>query len=626
MIATIDRRAGFCGWFGAVDVAIPPGDALTRMAGVFDDHKRVSKSSASFGAALHLTPGTPLAGFYTGGGLIAAIDGYPEWSKPELARIAHEKGNATALAEAYREIGLDLLQHLHGPFVVAVLDEANRRAIIANDRLGIHSVSVQRVGEDGLLFSTTTDAIAAHPVADATIAPQAVFNFLFHDHLPAPMTIYANQEKLLAGQCLKVCDGVISTEFYWHMSYEDGGRTSRAELKVALFENLRGAVGRAVAGENLTRVGAFLSGGLDSSTIFGLLAEVIDGPAKAFTIGYDHEGYDETEYARTAAEHFGAEHVEYTLTADDVVDILPRIAEAYDEPFANSSAVPAYYCARCAREHGVDVLLAGDGGDELFAGNKHYARMKLFETYHALPTVLRRKIIEPIVFGIPYGESLLILRKARRYIAQANTPMPERAAAFALDVSQVRTRKVVDGIDADQSLAILRDTYQGAPASSFLQNIMRHDLQVVLADNDLRKVNRMCALAGVRVRYPMLDEGVVALSGKIPASTQLPWLKLRAFYKWSMNGFLPEKVLKKPKHGFALPYGRWLKEHRLLRELTYDSISTLTRRSYVRPDYIEFVMSQFRNNDHAVFSGPVWNLMMFELWIRSHVDNRLTVT
>ncbi len=626
MVEVGPRKSGLCGWFGAFDSDASPPQALARMASTIGGAASRKWRTATHEGALQLVPGTTSGDFFAGDGLMVAIDGYPLWSEPELAGIAAEHGQARALAEAYRRFGRRLLEHLHGPFVMVVLDTAGRCAVLANDRLGIYSLYFERTGSDSVLFATTADAIAGHPSVHDTIAPQAVFSFLCFDHVPAPMTIYAEQEKLLAGQFLEVGARGLRTDFYWQMSYGAEQHADRTELRAALYEALRGAIGHTVAGEDGSQVGTFLSGGLDSSTVLGLLTEALDRPVKAFTIGFDHKGYDESEYAEAAARHFGGEHVVRTVTPKDVFDLIPLMAKTYDEPFANSSAVPAYYCAASAREHGVDVLLAGDGGDELFAGNKHYLRMKIFEAYHRFPAALRRKVIEPVVFGISGWESFGLVRKARRYISQANTPMPERSAQYeatlASRLHQVMSRRFVEGIDSDLPLSMLRDHYERAGTSSLVQRMMYLDLQTVLADNDLRKVDRMCALAGVRVRFPMLDEGVVELSGGIPPRLQLPGLKLRDFFRRAMQDFLPEGVLKKSKHGFALPYGSWIKEYPPLKELTLDSLAATKRRGYVCDSYVESVTDEFMKNDHPVFSGPIWNLMLLELWMEHHVDNR----
>jgi asparagine synthase (glutamine-hydrolysing) len=589
--APTTAATGLCGWFGAIDPQGPAEAALARMAGTFDGNTEDGRSATTDGAALHLTPSAPAADLVADGWLLAAIDGYPQWSDPELAARAVAGGHAAALAEAYRRHGPELLAHLRGPFAIAVLEPERRRALLAIDRMGIHPLCYARCGDGRVVFGSTTTSVTAHPTMTATVSPQAVFDYLFFYRVPAPTTIFVEQQKLLPAQYLLVEAGSARTGFYWEVPYGDRNGADLAELKEALFERLHGAVDHAVANEDRGRLGAFLSGGLDSSTVTGLLSAVGDGPVKAFTIGFDCAGYDETEYAAAAAGHFGAEHHIYRATPDDVCDLIPRVAEAYDEPFGNSSVVPTFFCARLARENGVEMLLAGDGGDEIFAGNELYVWMKTFELYGAVPAVVRRQVIEPLVFGIPDGDWIGPLRRARNYINRR----PQ--LALVAGARRVLAPDVVDSVDPTQPLAILRDVYDRARSASPLQRMLHVDRQVLLADNDLRKVNRMCALSGIRVRYPLLDDDVVELSAKVPPDLLMRGLKRRYFFRRAVENYLPQKVLNKSKHGFGLPYGPWLKSWKPLREIALDSLEALKRRGYVRADYVDGLVHRSREDD-----------------------------
>src|SRR5690606_7622391 len=228
-------------------------------------------------------------------------------------------------------------------------------------------------------FATDAEVLRSHPQVSTGIDPQAVFDYLFFHVVPAPDSIWRDVFKVLpAHRVVWSADAGVSTEQYWRPSF--GARPDDPEARKRLLEDTREAVAKAVGGD---AVGAYLSGGLDSSTVAGMLHEHRPG-APAFSVGFDVEGYDEMSYARTAARHFGLRHEEYYVKPEDVADAIPAIAAAYDEPYGNSSAVPAYYCAKLARSCGVEMLLAGDGGDELFAGNVRYASQKLFEPYHRL--------------------------------------------------------------------------------------------------------------------------------------------------------------------------------------------------------------------------------------------------
>ena len=631
MITTGDPRAsGLCGWFGPFASDLPPQQALAGMAAALAPGPGTTSHPASHAtaqAALHVAPGSNAGALAAEAGIVAAIDGYPSWSVPELAEVARTRGHAAALIVAYRNHGEGLLQHLHGPFALALLDPDNRRALLAVDRLGIQPLCFAD-SAGTVVFGSSTTAVARHPAVTATVSPQAVLNFLAFYRIFAPQTIYAEQRKLLPAQYLLIDGDKRHTGFYWQMPYAADDGLSATAREAALFDRLRAGVRTCTEGVAHERIGAFLSGGLDSSTVTGFLSEISDPPAKAFTIGFDCEGYDETEFARAAAKQFGVEHHVYTVRPADVVDFFPRIAEMFDEPFGNSSALPTYYCARLAREHGVEVLLAGDGGDELFAGNAIYGLMQKFETYSRLPSLVRHGVIEPIAFGLPERLRPSLVAKAGRYINYANRPMPARSVENELHLAQVvsqsLTRALGVDIDADQPVAVLREVYERSRGRTVVQRMMHMDLQTVLADNDLRKVNRACAYGGIRVRYPMLDEGVVELAARVPPGQQLKGTRLRHFYRRAMQDYLPPMVLQKRKHGFGLPYVQWFKDHPPLRELTHEAMIAARRRGLLDAGFIDEVSAAHARNDESSLIGPIWDIAVLELWLQNNVDRRHT--
>ena len=616
--------SGLCGWFGAIELGVPPERVLASMSAALDGPSTAPRSAATADAGLSLAV-DDTAGFVTDGGLFVAIAGSPDWSHPELAALAEQRGHAAVLLDAYLRDGRELLRHLHGAFVLAVLDPVRSRALFAIDRMGFHSLYIAKRPGGALIFATTPKAVTAHPAQDGRISPQALYEYVCFARVPAPGVIYEGQEKLLAGQVLEVDGGSVRTSFYWRMSYRSDDHARPEQLKAELFDCMRGALSRSLAGLDKNRVGAFLSGGLDSSTVLGLLSEVAEEPAKAFTIGFDQGAFDETEYATAAARHFAAEHHVYQVTPDDVMACIPRIAEAYGEPFGHSSAVAVYHCARLARDQGVDTLLAGDGGDELFAGNAHYARMQVCEAYHKLGAGLRHSVIEPLVARLPGGDGIALFRKSRRYVAEANIPMPERCFAYqrtvAREASRIFAPELRETIDLDRPFDVMREIYDSTDSQSIVSRMMHLDLQVILADNDLRKVRHMCALAGVEARFPLLDESVVELSGRVPPDLQLYWFRLRHFFRRAVANYLPHKVLKKRKHGFALPFGNWLRDHAALQELSYDTLGALKTRRLISDDFIDGVVRDFRNSDHHSLSDPIWDLLILELWLQHHNDS-----
>ena len=325
-------------------------------------------------------------------------------------------------------------------------------------------------------------------------------------------------------------------------------------------------------------------------------------------------------YARLTAEHFGIRLHEYYVTPDDVVAALPALAASYDEPFGNSSALPAYFCARMAEKDGVDTLLAGDGGDELFAGNERYAKQKVFEHYQHLPGWLRDGLVEPMLNNLPSG--LPLVNKARSYITQARLPLPDRLQYYSfleqISPGEVFNPTLLQQVTISEPLALLRETYQTPGDASALNRMLFLDWQTTLADNDLRKVSQACRLGGVDVQYPMLDDELVAFSTTLPTTWKLPGDKLRDFYKQALTGWLPEATINKSKHGFGLPFGVWMKDHKPLQDLAYAHILELKQRRIFQPKFLEQAISRHRDGHASYFGELIWVLTALELWLKKH--------
>jgi asparagine synthase (glutamine-hydrolysing) len=447
------------------------------------------------------------------------------------------------------------------------------------------------------------------------LSDQGLFNYLYSHVVPSPGTIFRAVEKLLPGERLVVKDGRAHRDFYWRVHYTDSSRVSERELKERFRIVLRDAVARGAD----DKAAAFLSGGTDSSTVAGLLTEVLGRPARTYSIGFAADGFDETEYARIAARHFGTDAREYYVTPEDVLRSIPIVAQHYDEPFGNASAVPTYLCARLASADGYRVMLAGDGGDELFGGNVRYAKQKVFEYYGLLPGALRSALIEPLAFGAPGGELFSLVRKARSYIAQAKVPLPDRLEAYNFlhrtALEEIFEPDFLRRVDTSEPLRLLREVYERTDSTSPTNRMLHLDLKQTLADNDLRKVSGMCDAAGVEARYPFLDEAVVALSAEIPPELKVKGLKLRYFFKQALRDFLPQEILRKSKHGFGLPFGLWLREYRPLAELAGDSLAAFGERGIVRRGYVEHLIAEHRSGHATYFGTMIWVLMMAEQWL-----------
>jgi asparagine synthase (glutamine-hydrolysing) len=590
------------------------------MAGALPSYGPVqawSASGAGFGLALRSSPAT--GAFASEVDAVAAIEGYPQWSNRDLSDLARSQGHAKALLAAYRMKGPALFDQLRGAFSFAVIDLSRKEALCAIDRFGIQTLCYAQPGSDLIVFGSTTDAVRAHPGVGATVAPQSIFDFLyFVDRVPAPATIYREQRKLAPGEYLLAGLGQMRVENYWRMPYRTTCPVDEVTAAEELRERLRDAVAASLSAEDGHRVGAFLSGGLDSSSVVGVAAALLPTKLKTFTIGFPVEGFDETYYADIAARHFETQHQTYYLRAEDVVDIVSRAAHIYDEPFANSSIVPAYHCARMAPAAGVDMMLAGDGGDELFAGNKRYVEDRIFDHYQKLPAILRRGVLDPMARRFSFPKAPGPLGKAMRYAALAQRPVADRVTDNlfrTLAPAQVLTAEVLREIDSNAPLALAAEIYDGPKDASKVQRMMQFDLRLTLADSDLRKVCRMCELAGVRPRFPFLNDDLAEFSARLPESILLQGGKLRQFYKQAMRNFLPDAIIDKQKHGFGLPYLAFMNSHPPLRDLVCDSLTGLKTRGYFRRDFLDNLIGRARLGSLVDADITAWDLMGLELWL-----------
>jgi asparagine synthase (glutamine-hydrolysing) len=542
-------------------------------------------------------------------GTTAAIIGNPELRAGGNKNV--DANLAERLLDAFDTHGAAALEHVRGSFALAVVDPARRYALLAVDRMGIEAMAYAVVERD-VVFASRADWVAGVLGRASEVDPQAVFDYLFFHMVPAPQTIYRGVRKLLPGQFAEYRDGALRLDFYWRMHYVDRPTMSEVELTRQFRALLPGAVARQLDGR---KAGTFLSGGTDSSTVTGILSTLQKEPVDAYSIGFQAEGFDEMAYARLAAQRYAVKHHSYYVTPADVVAAVPRVAAAYDEPFGNASAVAVYHCALQARRQGTQIMLAGDGGDELFGGNARYAKQKIFEAYGTIPAALRSHLLEPLARRAPG------MRKVRSYIEQATVPLPDRLESynflFRADLASMLAPEFQAAVRPDHPFSQMREVYERTDSRSPINRMMHLDLKQTLADNDLRKVNVMCRLAGVDVRYPMLDDDLVAFSGLVPPSGKVRGLQLRHFFKQALKDFLPAEILIKTKHGFGLPFGIWMLDYRPLYELAGDSLSSFRARGYLRGAYLDQLLAQHRSGHASYYGVMVWVILMLEQWFQS---------
>jgi asparagine synthase (glutamine-hydrolysing) len=526
-------------------------------------------------------------------------------------------GDAAAVAAAYRRDGESVLNALHGRFALALFDRGRGHFLLAIDRAGVRPLFVHERGGT-VFFASRLEMLRSVPGFDARVDDQAVFDYLYFHMIPSPRVVYRDVSKLLPAQVRVWRSGEASARFYWHMPYREKDSAGFDDLRRQFRRLLPEVVGAAGAGGD--RVGCFLSGGTDSSSVSGTWRQLLGEPIPTYSMGFDAKGFDEMEYARIAARHFETTPREYYVTAADVVDSIPRIAAYCDEPFGNASIVPTYLCARFAKDDGVDTLLAGDGGDEIFGGNERYANQWVFELYGQTPAAVRA-LLEATVH-LPGLAVIPPVRKALSYIDQAKVPLPDRFETYnflhrtALD--QIFEPGFLARVDGAAPLQNLREVYARTASESAINRMMHLDLKITLADNDLRKVNQACGLAGVDVRYPLLDDRMLEFAASVPPSMHLKRTRLRWFFKQALADFLPSEIVRKRKQGFGLPVGLWMVDYPPLRELTHESIAALKRRDIVRPDYIDWVERKHASEHASYYGVMLWVLVMLEQWMQTH--------
>ena len=472
-----------------------------------------------------------------------------------------------------------------------------------------------RLEQGTLTFGERADGLGC-----SDIDPQAVFDYLFFHVVPAPRTIFKGVNRLPAGHCVTFDQGQVEVRPFARLKFESPRQASFEALKAEFRDLLSQSVQAELDGGTPA---CFLSGGTDSSTVAGHIKQVA-GRVHTYSIGFDAEGYDEMEYARLAARHFGAEHHEYYVTPDDLVRSIAHVAKSYDQPFGNSSALPAYYCALKAREDGVTKILAGDGGDELFGGNSRYATQRLYGLYGQLPGLLRGALIEPLL-AIPGAQHVSVLRKGRNYVRDAKVPLPDRLEHYnllrRLGFAEVLCADFLASVQPDLPLQQQREVWAQADASNDLDRMLAYDWRYTLAESDLPKVRGTTRLAGINVGYPLLNDALVDFSMRLPTHYKLRGFKLRWFFKEALRDFLPAAIITKQKKGFGLPFGVWATRHAGLKALAEDSVRGFATRGVVRPEFIKQLLDELLPAHPGYYGEMVWILMMLEQWLRGHAPN-----
>lgn len=477
--------------------------------------------------------------------------------------------------------------------------------------------------EHGILVSTDARLIIGSKLLKPEVDPHALYHYLNFAYVPTPFSIYRGMKKVATASIISYKQGTLEEKQYWKASYSESSTLNEQDAADALREKIIAAVSKQ-GSSSTDDWGTFLSGGTDSSTVSSILSTNYKSKKlKTFSIGFHEKGYDELEYAQLAADKFDANAHMTRVSAQDTLDSIHDLVGAYDEPFGNSSAIPTYYCAKLAKESGVNYLIAGDGGDEIFGGNERYAKDKIFAQYYQLPSLVKDAINKFGSFGKKFDNRFL--NRVHNFANRASLPNPDRFYlddSFASDFFEdFLTESYKSSIDRQESLGLVKNIFNNCDASSEIHKLMYIDLQMAISENDLTKVNRGAKSTGVTVRYPYLDKNLVEFTGKLPARYKIKGLQKRYLFKQAVTGILPIEIMQKKKQGFGLPVSVWFREHKGFGELLNDILLSprCIERGYFDKTFIQNLVIRHQKGIWD-YKQELWLLLMLELWHRENVD------
>ncbi|GFH62960.1 MAG: Asparagine synthase (glutamine-hydrolysing) [Candidatus Desulfovibrio kirbyi] len=545
--------------------------------------------------------------------------------KEELAqRGARFQTNSDTeiILEAYKFWGADCLARFDGMFAFALWDSDNQRLFCARDRFG-KKPFFYTVQQNCLYFASELTALTAVLRGlEFTLDTKAVMRYLAYEYVPTPQTVYREITGLPPAHHLLLENGRVHNAPYWDMPAPDE-RDSRdeRELCAELYRLLSRAVRRRMISD--VPLGVFLSGGIDSSIVAGLMAEQSVAPVKTFSIGFREASYDESQYARTAAEAFGTEHFERVLSADECADILPGTVSRMDLPMADASVAPTALLSKITREH-VTVALGGDGADELWAGYEHYIGFKAAEWYNALPSFARRRVIEPLARCLPASADYINpCLAAATFLCGARAPAHFRVQAMLTAFTPDLQREILnpDWCDThflrEQLFAPTRehfDHWRPPEAAEPTARAFYVYARQFMLDDILVKVDRCSMLHSLEVRAPFLDKDVAEFAARLPLRHKLRGFQRKYLLKKAFAELLPPKILRRNKRGFQIPVADWLRGK--MRPLMEDMLSEdrLRAQGIFNANAVRVLMDNHISGK-ADMRKQLWTLLVLQLWL-----------
>jgi asparagine synthase (glutamine-hydrolysing) len=538
----------------------------------------------------------------------------------KLGHTFYTNSDTEAIIHAYDRYGADCPRHLRGMFAFAIWDERTQELFLARDRVGKKPLLYAQVNGQ-FIFSSEFSALLLHPDIGRNIDIEALHHYLSFMCVPAPLTAYQAIRKLEPGHSLRWRRGEIEIERYWLPDFARKVDISEEEAGERAIEILRDAVKVRLMSE--VPLGAFLSGGIDSSAVVALMSEESSAPVKTFSIGFEEQDFSELHHARRVAAHVGADHHEF-IVRPNALEVLPILVEHYGEPYADSSAIPTYYVARETRKH-VTVALNGDGGDESFAGYERYAAMRLAERYHRIPAVLRDTVLRQAIELIPSSETKRgRVRDVKRFIQAASLPKVERylrwVSVFDSKAKQdLYTEEFRQQTQSISNARMLDPWFARANGSGIVDAALLTDIMTYLPNDLLVKVDIATMANSLEARSPFLDHHVIEFAASLPERFKLRGLTTKYLLKRMLKKLLPAENLDRRKMGFGVPIGHWFrgKLQPFLRETLLAEVAL--KRGLFKPEAVKQLV-ELHTRGERDYSHQLWTLLMLELWFQRFID------
>jgi asparagine synthase (glutamine-hydrolysing) len=532
------------------------------------------------------------------------------------------RSDTEVIVHLYEEHGERCIDQLDGMFAIAIWDDRRQRLVLARDRAGKKPLYYLHNGKR-MVFASEMKAFFGRRDLNLAIDPQAIPWYFIYGYVPCPETFYQGIRQVEPGSVMTVDhDGTMSSRTYWMLDYPQESATPQEDYsRGAVTTKLRTLMTAAVERRLISDVplGAFLSGGVDSTIVVGLMSQLLDRPVKTFSIGFkDSPGYDETSFARLAARRFKTDHTEF-IVEPSAFDLIGKLVWHHDGPFGDSSAVPTYLVSQLTRQQ-VTVVLTGDGGDELFAG---YLRFYAALTAERIPHALRGAL-KTVSRGLPVGGSARhLLSRVQRFAAAASLPLEERitrwSSLFYDDIEELLAPDLLRSVAPIDKLHYLRRHQAGLRGLSTLNQILSINFNTYLLDDLLIKIDRCTMANSLEARAPFLDTALMEYVARLPESMKLARGQTKVILREAFDDLVPPEIQSRGKMGFGIPFGQWFRGP--LRDVLHDHLlSPQSRyRDYLSSAYVHRLVKRHDSGERDL-GLPLWSLLSFEIWLRSFPD------